>query len=189
MAKSPQEMLESMIKNMPEKTGKTLDEWLRMLQQSNLSRHGEVVKYLKSELNLTHGYANLIAHKHLKSDANSATGQDDLVAAQYSGAKSALRPIFDQIIGMVRKLGKDVEISPKKSYVSFRRGKQFALIQPSTNSRIDVGINLKGKEASGRLEESGSFNTMVSHRVRITNKDEVDTDLQQWLKTAYDSSL
>jgi hypothetical protein len=188
MAKSPEEMLASMIHNLPEKTGKTLDQWLQLIRQSNLSKHGELVKHLKSEYNLTHGYANLIAHKHLKSDSDSAADQADLVAAQYAGDKSGLRPLYDRIVGIVQKFGDDVVISPKKNYVSLRRSKQFALIQPSTKSRIDVGINLPGNTATGKLEESGSFNTMVSHRVRIADKNDLDSELEQWLRAAYEAS-
>ena len=93
-------------------------------------------------------------------------------------------------LGMVAKktLGDDVGIAPKKAYVSLRRNKQFAIIQPSTKSRIDVGINLKGVEPEGRLEKSGSFNAMVSHRVRITSPKEVDAELEHWLKSAYEDA-
>ncbi|MGB5578254.1 MAG: DUF5655 domain-containing protein, partial [Woeseiaceae bacterium] len=74
------------------------------------------------------------------------------------------------------------------AYVSLRRSKQFALVQPSTKDRVDVGINLKGQPPTARLEKSGSFNTMVSHRVRVTKKGEVDADLKRWLKKAYDAA-
>jgi len=89
---------------------------------------------------------------------------------------------------MMKKLGPDVEVSPTKTYVSGRRSKQFALVQPSTATRVDVGINLKGVAPSGRLEAAGSFNAMVSHRVRIERLEEVNAQLQGWLKKAYDAS-
>lgn len=81
-----------------------------------------------------------------------------------------------------------MEISPKKAYVSLRRSKQFAIIQPSTATRVDVGINLKGHKATDRLEASGSFNSMVSHRVRIADKKEVNKELIGWLREAYDNA-
>ena len=85
----------------------------------------------------------------------------------------------------MNKFGSDVEISPKKAYVSLRRSKQFAIIQPSTKTRVDLGINLKGVEPEGRLEKSGSFNSMVTHRMKITDKKEVNAELKKWLKEAY----
>jgi len=88
----------------------------------------------------------------------------------------------------VQSFGRDVEIAPKKTYVSLRRSKQFALVQPSTKDRIDVGINLEGTAPSGRLEASGSFNAMVSHRVRIGSRKDVDAELKSWLRQAYDAA-
>ena len=187
MAKSPDEMAASMVANLKEKTGKTLDQWLKLVGKAKLAKHGEIVKWLKSEHGITHGYANLVAHKALSSDAGSADA-GDLVSAQYTGDKAALRPIYDALIKMVSGLGKDVEIAPKKTYVSIRRSKQFALIQPSTKTRVDVGIQLKGVKPEGRLEKSGSFNAMVSHRVRVEDKKQVNAELKQWLKQAYDAA-
>ena len=187
MAKSPEEQLASMISNLPANTGKSLPEWLKIARAAKLSKHGEIVKYLKSEHGLTHGYANLVAAKSLESAAGVPPG-GDLVAAQYAGAKSALRPVYDAVIAAVSKFGKDVEVSPKKTYVSLRRNKQFAILQPSTATRFDVGLNLKGVPADGRLEAAGSFNSMVSHRVRLENKSDVDRELVDWLKQAYDAS-
>ena len=87
-----------------------------------------------------------------------------------------------------RTKGGDLEVAPKKAYVSLRRNKQFGIIQPSTKTRVDVGINLKGEPAQGRLEESGSFNAMVSHRVRVSDPKEVNKELLGWLRQAYDLS-
>ncbi|MCP5047650.1 MAG: DUF4287 domain-containing protein [bacterium] len=188
MAKSPEEMAASMIKNLEEKTGKELDEWIKLGKATGKSKHRELLNYFKSEHGVTHGYANLIAHKVLESGGPPPAGGDDLVEAQYSGAKTGLRPIYDGLTEKIKKFGGDVEISPKKAYVSLRRNKQFAIIQPTTKTRVDVGLNLKGTEPAGRFEASGSFNAMVSHRVRVTDKDQVDDELLGWLKQAYDVS-
>lgn len=188
MAKSPDEMTATMIRNLQEKTGKALPQWLKIAKASKLTRHGELTQYLKSEHGMTHGYANLIAHKALQTDAGSASSETDLVEGQYAGGKAALRPLYDALIAGVKKFGKDVEIAPKKAYVSLRRNKQFALIQPTTATRVDVGINLKGQAPTGRLEASGSFNSMVSHRVRLSDQKGVDKELFGWLKSAYDAS-
>ena len=186
MAKSPEEMLDSMIANLKEKTGKTLPEWLKITKASGLAKHGQIVKLLKSDHGVTHGFANLIAHKTL--EAGEPAAETDLVEAQYSGAKAGLKPIYEAVLALVSKLGKEVEIAPKKTYVSLRRKKQFALIQPSTATRIDVGINLKGASPTERLEASGSFNAMVSHRVRVGDAKEIDKELLAWLKQAYEGA-
>ncbi len=189
MAKSPAEQEATMVANLKEKTGKTLEQWLKVTAKSGLSKHGEIVKMLKADHGFTHGFANLVAHKSLKSDAGSAADAgEDLVAAQYSGPKADLKPIYDALMKAVTKFGKDVEAAPKKAYVSLRRNKQFAIVQPSTKTRVDVGINLKGVAPTDRLEKSGSFNAMVSHRVRLEDKGEVDKELVGWLKDAYEAS-
>lgn len=188
MSKSPEEMEAAMLKNLEEKTGKTLSYWLKTAKTAKCAKHGELVKFLKSEHGITHGYANLIAHKSLKPDNQAPPTGNELVDTQYEGPKAALKPIYAKLIKAVTRFGKDVDVSPKKSYVSLRRSKQFALIQPSTKTRVDVGIQVKGMEPTTRLEPSGKFNEMVSHRVRVTDESQVDKELVGWLKKAYDAS-
>lgn len=188
MAKSPEEMVKSMLDNLEKTTGKSLPEWEKIVRASKKAKHGEIVKYLKEEYGIGHGYANMITLQALRPVGAPERGSDELVDTQYAGPKAALRPIYDALIALVRKFGDDVEIAPKKAYVSLRRAKQFALIQPTTATRIDVGINLKGDAPTARLENSGSFNAMVSHRVRIANLKEIDKELEAWLKTAYEQA-
>jgi hypothetical protein len=176
-----------MVANFAAKTGKTMDQWLAIAAKSGKAKHGEIVKFLKSDHGLTHGYANLVALRAVAA-ASPELADADPVEAQYAGAKSSLRPIYDALLKAIHKFGSDVEVSPKKAYVSLRRNKQFAILQPSTATRLDVGLNLKGVPAAGRLEPSGSFNAMVSHRVRVTAVGEVDKELIGWLRTAYESS-
>ncbi|MGH7577586.1 MAG: DUF4287 domain-containing protein [Longimicrobiales bacterium] len=184
---SPEEQEAAMIARLPAQTGRTLDDWITVVKSSGLSAHGKVVALLKDEHNVSHGYANLIAHKALRSDAASAGSGDDLVDAQYTGSRAAVRPIYDAVIDQVRRFGSDVEIAPKKTYVSLRRSKQFALLQPAA-ARLDVGIKLTGTPPAGRLDASGSFNAMVTHRVRVGSVDEVDDELIGWLRSAYEAS-
>jgi Domain of unknown function (DUF5655)/Domain of unknown function (DUF4287) len=188
MAKSPEEIKAAMIAGLKEKTGKSLDEWLKILRASKRSKHKEFMDLLKSKHGLTHGYANMIALQALQSDSHTASDTDALVAAQYGGAKTGLRPIYDALLAAVRKFGNDIDVSPKKAYVSLRRSKQFAIVQPSATDRVDVGINLKGAAPTDRLEPSGSFNAMVSHRVRLSKPGDVDAELVAWLKEAYKQS-
>jgi hypothetical protein len=99
-----------------------------------------------------------------------------------------LRPIHDRLVEIVQSFGGDVELVPKKGYVSARRSKQFAILQPSTRDRYDLGLKLKGVEPAGRLELSGSFNAMVSHRVRLQDASEIDAEVLAWLRQAYDQA-
>lgn len=184
MTKSPEELAAKMVANLKERTGKSLSQWIAVVKKSGAAKHGEIVKLLKSEYAMTHGFANLVALKSLKSDAGSIAATTDLVSLQYSGDKATLKPVFDALVRAAKACG-DVEIAPKKSYVSLRRSKQFAIIQPSTKTRVDLGLNIKGEPAKGRLEKSGSFNSMVSHRVRLESAADVDKDVKAWLRKAW----
>lgn len=188
MAQSPEAMAAAMVANMKEKTGRALEQWVKLAAKAELEKHGQVVNHLKSEHGLTHGYANLVAHTLLKSAAStSGETADDLVEAQYAGPKAGLKPIYNAIIAATNKLGKDVELAPKKAYVSLRRNKQFGLVQPSTKARVDLGLNLKGHPTTDRLEASGSFNSMCTHRVRLESVKDVNAELKGWIKAAYDA--
>lgn len=165
-----------------EKTGKPLAHWVKIVRNQRLEKHGEMIKFLKTEHNFTHGFANFVAHKARESDNSPAA--DDLVAAQYE-KKTDLKPIYDLLIKKISALGKDVEVAPKKTSVSLRVKRQFALIQPSTKTRIDLGLKFNDKTHDGRLETSGPFGTMCTHRVQITDIKQIDKELLGWIKEAY----
>lgn len=188
LAQPPEAAEASMIRNLEEKTGRKWSDWLELARKSAHAKHGELVKFLKKEHGLGHGYANLVALRSRQSAQGSGASPEDLVGAQYAGPKAALRPLYEALMTRIRKFGADVEVSPKQGYVSLRRRKQFALIQPSTATRLDVGINLKGTPPTARLEPSGSFNVMVTHRVRISRAEDLDEELERWLRLAYESA-
>lgn len=179
----PQAEVASMIANLQAKTGKSLDDWLVLARASGQAKHGALVSWLKSAHGLTHGYANLVAHKAFASDAGSS-GEADLMEAMFAGPKAAMKPAYDKVAAIVSGLD-GAEFAPKKGYVSFRRNKQFGLAQPSTKDRLDLGLTLKVVEPSGRLEASGSWNAMVTHRVRIASVDEIDAQVEGWIKQAW----
>jgi len=175
---------DSWMASLAAKTGKPIDEWIRIARATGLEKHSELVARLKADHGIGHGYANTIALKARGSDAGSMS-EDDLEAQMFAGPKAAIRPVYDKVMALVGKLGGDVELAPKKGYVSLRRKKQFALVQPSTKDRLDLGLQLKGDAPAGRLEASGSWNAMVSHRVRIGSEAEVDGEVEAWLRDAY----
>ncbi|MDO6391371.1 DUF4287 domain-containing protein [Pontibacter sp. BT731] len=178
---------QTMIDNLEKNTGRKLEEWIQIVQGTGLQKHGEIIKFLKSDHAFTHGFANLVALKTKGTDAGSAENPEDLIEKQYKG-KEQLLPVYETLVAQLKQFGADVELAPKNAYVSARSKKQFALLQPSTKTRLDVGINLKGREPEGRLEKSGSFNAMCSHRVRLQNAEEVDAELIGWLKAAYEEA-
>ena len=175
--------LQTMINNMPEKTGKSLNEWKSILKTKTFAKHSEGVNYLKKEHNVTHGFANTIVT--LSKEENNSPA--DLVDQQYKG-KENLIPIYEALLNVVKSLGDDVTITPKKTTVSIIRKKQFALIKPATKTRIDLGIKIKDKPTTDRLESSGPFGSMCTHRVQLTDATQVDAELKTWLTEAYEKA-
>ena len=184
---SPEEMAAKMVANLLEKTGKDMAAWLKIVKASGLEKHGEIVKMLKGDHGMTHGFANLVAHES-RGSAAAHSDDADLISAQYAGPKADLVPIREAVLACVKGFGKDVEIAPKKAYVSLRRSKQFAILQPSTKTRVDLGLNLGDHPVTDRLEASGSFNSMVSHRVRVSDASDVDAGVKAWIRKAYDGA-
>lgn len=175
--------LQTMIDNMPEKTGKSLEQWRDILAKHEFDKHMQAVNFLKKEHGVTHGFANTI----VTLSKNKKDNPEDLITNQYNG-KEHLKPIYEQLISAVQLFGQDVVISPKKTTVSLVRKKQFALIKPATKKRIDLGLKLKDHEMTERLEKSGPFGTMCTHRVQIFSPDDIDEELLTWLKLAYDKA-
>ena len=182
---------ETQLKNIQSKTGKSLDELNAVLRKSGFSKHGELRDMLKRDLGLGHGDANTLVHFFLKSvgdGAPQAAGAtiDDVINEIYAGAKAPLRPIHDRLMADIGKFG-PFEIAPKKGYVSLRRKKQFAMIGPATNTRVEVGLNMKGLPGTERLVLLPPGG-MCQYKVKVTEAAEVDQELIGWIKQAYESA-
>ncbi len=172
--------------NLFKNTGKTLEEWIEIVKKQNFEKHGEILKFLKEKHSFSHGFANMVAMKSRGADAGSVENKNELIDKQYSG-KEHFKPIYDKLISEIQKLGTDVEIAPKNSYVSLRRKKQFAILNPVTKTRFEIGINLKGQEPKGRLKLEKP-NSMCSHTINITDISDIDKEVLEWIKTAYENA-
>ena len=181
---------ETQLKNIQAKTGKTLAQLHAIISKSSLEKHGQIVAMLKTELGIGHGDANLLAHIHKQTDAGqskaTAAKPDDATDQIYSGKKAALRPIHDKLMTAIAKFG-DFEIAPKKTYLSLRRKKQFAMIGPATQSQVEVGLNIKDLKGTDRLQAERPGG-MCQFKVRVSDAKEVDRELLGWIKAAYDAA-
>ncbi len=183
--------IQTQLTNIQIRTGKSLDELRAILQQSGLTKHSEIRAMFQRDLGLGYGDANMLAQILRKTDAEGSNAvqaetPDDVVNALYTGAKADLRPIHDRLMAEIAQLGA-FEIAPKKGYLSLRRKKQFAMIGPATNTRVEVGLNMKGVDATARLAEMPSGG-MCNYKVKVIDVAEVDTELIAWIKRAYESA-
>lgn len=181
---SSEEMQAKMLQSIQEKTGIHPDEIIKKIKAQQFEKHGQKIAFVKSEYGLSHGFANLLAHK--SKEENNTEQPVDLVEYQYKG-KENLYPIYQQLIEFLTSLD-GVEVAPKKSYVSLRTKKQFALIQPSTKKRIDIGLKFP-KDYPSNLEKFGSFNSMVTHRIRIESLSDFNAEVKSSLEAAHKCSL
>lgn len=183
----PQKAIATQLANIEKRTGKSLAELKAMIRSSGLARHGQIRDMLKDTLGLGHGDANTLTHAALAPDeAAPASSADEVLDAIYTGPKQALRPIHDRLMERVLGFGA-FEIAPKKTYLSLRRKKQFAMIGPATNTRVDVGLNLKDAAATARLIEMPA-KSMCRFKVKLEDVAEIDAELIGWLRQAYDEA-
>jgi hypothetical protein len=179
--------LQAQVANLQERAGKSLDELFAILRDSGLEKHGQMRDLLKSELGMGHGDANTVAHL-FRQQAEEADGDApiDDVERIYSGPKEALRPIHDAIMKHVNSFG-DFDVAPKKTYLSLRRAKQFAMVGPATKTQVEVGLNLADVTGTERLvaQKPGG---MVGYKVRLSSPAEVDAELKGWLRKAWEGA-
>lgn len=173
------------LANIEAATGTTVAEWTARARAAGKAAHGEILGWLKAEHGLTHGNANALAHAVRRAEAGGPAAPDDLLSAQYSGGKAALRPVHDVVVALARGLGDDVQVVVQKTGVSLRRRRQFALVEVPSAKRVRLGLNLKGAEPTERVRAATG---MCTHSVDLPAVDDVDDEVRTWLARAYDAA-
>ncbi|MFZ5550847.1 MAG: DUF5655 domain-containing protein [Pseudomonadota bacterium] len=183
---NPEAALATQLKNIESRTGKTLDELRQMIAASGLAKHGEVRSWLMAELGLGYGDANTVVHLAKQADTPAAADATDPLDAIYTGAKAGLRPLHEAAMAGIQALG-PFEIAPKKSYLSLRRKKQFAMLGPATKDQLELGLNAKDLPAHPRLKALPPGG-MCQYTVRLSQAAELDDTLLGWVRAAYDAA-
>ncbi|MDQ6789317.1 MAG: DUF5655 domain-containing protein [Candidatus Dormibacteraeota bacterium] len=173
----PEEGIQSQLRNIESSYGRSIDQLVADVAGSGLTKHSEVVAMLKQRYGMSHGSAHrvsLVARDRL-------TGpQSDVSVAP----PAFLRATYEELMQTITALGDDVEQAPKKGYLSFRRRKQFAMLQPGAKW-VNLGLILPGAEPGGRLEAALKWNALFTHRVRVASAAEIDDKIRVWLRDAY----
>jgi predicted transport protein len=184
---SPQQMQEAVIRGLPEKTGKSLEEWVAVVGTTGLTGFKERVDWLKREHGLGDIQAEMVVYGADNSGPLIPEDTTKLLDAQYEGRKAPLRPILDAIEEEALLLGPDVKAEVRTTYVSFVRRRSFAIVQPSAATRVDLGLVLHDAPESDRLLPAGSFGSgRINYRVPLENLDDVDGEVLGWLRMAYE---
>ena len=187
-------MVEKWIKELPAKTGRSLDEWLELTRNSGPATEKARREWLKKEHKLGTNSASWIAErlegKGTEEDSPEAylKQAEEWVEAQYSGPRAALRPLYEQLLKLGLSMGKDAKACPCKTMVPLYRNHVFAQIKPSTNTRIDFGLALGNTKTSKRLIDTGGYEKKdrITHRIEVKSKADIDDELKKWLKRAWE---
>jgi len=189
------QMVQKTIETLKEKTGRSLDEWMTLVKKSGPKTEKECRAWLKSVYGLGTNTAWWIAERAAGKnlwDENPETylrAAEKYVEDMFSGKKQALRPIYDELLRVGLSVGKDVKACPCQTIVPLYRNHVFAQIKPSTLTRIDFGFALGARQATGRLIDTGGFakKDRITHRIPITSLAGIDSEVKNWLRTAYEA--
>jgi hypothetical protein len=187
-------MVQDWVASLHEKTGRSLEQWLQLIRKEGPPTEKERRDWLKKEHQMGTNSAWWLAER-----AEGKGGEDSdpeaylqaavgYVEAMFAGSKTGLRPIYDELLKVGLKVGKDVKACPCKTIVPLYRNHVFAQLKPTTRTRLDLGLALKDTEATGRLIDTGgrAKGDRITHRIPITTRDEIDNEVKHWLKVAYD---
>ena len=186
-----QKARETQLRNIESKSGKNLEAIRSLIEASGLKKHGEIRSMLMQELGIGYGDANSVVHYALATDGQTAAetkglSNDDVFDEIYVGKKADLRPLHDAIMQEINGLG-DFEIAAKKGYVSLRHKKQFAMVGPATSEAIEIGLNIKENIQTDRLKVQPP-NSMCQYKMRLSQISELDNEVKNWLKIAFDGA-
>jgi hypothetical protein len=189
----PQQAVLTQLRNIQNKTGKTIGQLHDAVRATGLIKHGERRSWLMDQCKLGYGDANAVVHfmdkplPALDGPAPAASVDDgDVLDAIYAGAKAPLRTLHEAVLEAIRAMG-EFEQAPKKAYVSLRRKKQFAMVGPATKGLIEIGLNAKTLPEHARLKHLPAGG-MCQATTRIGRVEEIDADLIGWIRQAYDAA-
>lgn len=177
------------IDTIKSKTGKTPEEFRDLAEQKGLLKPNvktsQIVEWLNKDFGLGRGHAMALVVT-FNAVTNPKISHEEAITRHFSGKKERWRPAFDQLVSKVDSFGPGVSVKAGNTYLSLlKNGKKFAIVQV-TADRLDVGIKLKSEKSTDRFKDSGSWNSMVTHRVQLFEPEEIDSDVFSWLRKAYE---
>ena len=186
-------MTQKWIADLKQKTGRSLEEWLRHIKKAGPKDEKARREWLKAEYGLGTNTAGWLAERTDGKGIAAADPEVYLAEAeqhveQMFAAKANLRPIYDALLKLGLKLGKDVKACPCQTIVPLYRNHVIAQMKPTTKTRIDLGFALGDTKPKGRLIDTGGFakKDRITHRIPITSIADIDDEVKHWLQVAYD---
>lgn len=179
------EMVHWSARLLKERTGEDVAEWNRRVLARGFQDEQSLRAWLAEQGVVSYAQSLLVWERFGYPPHLLATAVE-LIDAQYSD-RPHLRPIFDAIIDAVAGLG-EVTIQARKGYVSLVTPRRtFARVQPTTKNRVDLGLRLDGQQPGGRLQRSRIHET-TPLQISLTAREQVDSEVLEWLAKAYDQN-
>ena len=188
-------MTQKWIADLKQKTGRSLDEWLKFIKKEGPSTEAARRDWLKEQHQLGTNSAWWLAERSVGKGEESGDPDAYLKAAEkyvdemFTGKKEHLRPIYDALLKLGLSMGQDTKACPCQTIVPLYRNHVFAQIKPTTQTRIDFGLALGDtKKTPKRLIDTRGFakKDRITHRFEITSLKDIDDEVKRWLKIAYD---
>lgn len=188
-SKSPRDMMAAVSQSMQERTGRTLEEWVAVVQASGIDPldQNAVRRWLKAEHGVLQNSQWAIAEAAARAAGWQQPSVEEYIDQQYAGPKAALRPVFDRLRAIIEALGDDVGIEGRATYTPFVRRRQFAAIAAPTRTRVDVGLRYTKAPASGLLV-SAKAPGQATHKLSLSTVNEVTEEVKRLLRLAYEQN-
>jgi len=180
-------MRERDIELLVRRTGDGLETWNRRVVESGTHDESSLRAWLSQQGVTGYPQMLLVMERFGYPDYLTASA-DELIEGQYFD-RPALRPILDAVLARLPAVG-EVTVQARKTYVALLTPKRtFAAVQPTTRQRIDLGLRLEGVAATTRLLPAPNFaQSAVTMKIGLSSPDDVDDELDGWLRQAYDQS-
>ena len=186
--RSWREMYEQIERQIERETGTSIATWNQRIRDWGPNNAVSLKAWL-NEQGVTGYPAMLLGYETFGYPDYLQASADELIDGQYRD-KPAIRPIYDKLIAELPKVG-EVEVQARKTYVAIIGPKRtFASIQPTTRTRVDVGLRFDdATEATGLGPAKSIGQSSMTHKLALSSADDVTHETVGWLRRAYEANL
>jgi hypothetical protein len=186
--RSWREIREWSARLLADRTGEDVAAWNRRVAEAGLADEPSLRAWLAGQGVTGYAQALLVWERFGYPDFLTADA-DELINGQYAD-RPQLRPVLDAVLAAAPALG-PVTVQARKTCVSLVSPRRtFAAVQPTTKSRVDLGLRLDHTEPAGRLQAAKNIASgTINLRIALNGPDDLDEEAVGWLRRAYDESV
>jgi predicted transport protein len=170
---------------------------LLQLKQSNNLSHDQIVGLMLPFENINIGQLLQVIERIISiqtegpstiPEETPTSSSEYTIDEKFSGKYAKMRPVYDALEKQVKVLGPDVSCYAKKYYIAFKRNNIFGVVN-NYITRIDLGLCLDEATTDDRLFDASNWGwSRINKGMKITDIDDIDDQLMEWLEQAYEKS-